>query len=272
MVILAGGRSERFGSDKLLYKISEKPILRMVYENIMELGFRTALSVHTSSQGRRLKKITGLDDVEVIVDDAGLNIGGPAAGIITATKRLKPRYLLSLPGDMPFLKSSTLEKFIEKAISSEVSATSVMYDDGSVEVLIQLHHVEWLHKRSDPLLMLRGPSMRAGDLLRFAPDLALISAGELSEKRWEFKNIDVPEDIKASGPEISARKKTLIRISDIAWLGAKRERDGRYSAAATIYDREARHYLSKNVGTLASHALQDSWRCQLLSTGLRDFR
>ncbi len=102
VTILAGGKSKRFGSDKLLYPIGDKPLIDMVYERVSKLGFDVYLIV--SPERRQVFEKRGY---KVIVDS---NMIGPIGGILTA---LEYDDALIVGGDMPMLNLDLLKKIID---------------------------------------------------------------------------------------------------------------------------------------------------------------
>ncbi len=102
VTILAGGKSKRFGSDKLLYPIGDKPLVDMVYERVSKLGFDVYLIV--SPEKRQVFEKRGY---KVIVDS---HMIGPIGGILTA---LEYDDALIVGGDMPMLNLDLLKKIID---------------------------------------------------------------------------------------------------------------------------------------------------------------
>lgn len=100
-VILAGGRSTRFGRDKARLEISGKTVMERLAEILSEFPFQNLAVVTATGRG---------DDwpggVRVLLDDQeGL---GPIGGIATALRHL-PAGILAIACDMPCVSGSMVE-------------------------------------------------------------------------------------------------------------------------------------------------------------------
>lgn len=103
-VILAGGRSSRFGTNKAEVILPNgKNIMDHMTSLLLAIGSDVIVS-HDPNQNykTRLKKLA--DDIPDI---------GPLGGVLTAFKQVKTPYLLLLPCDMPLLNQDFLESFIQ---------------------------------------------------------------------------------------------------------------------------------------------------------------
>ncbi|MEE9252827.1 MAG: molybdenum cofactor guanylyltransferase [Thermodesulfobacteriota bacterium] len=113
VVILAGGGSKRFGSDKRFYRLSGKTLI----EACCEKNYIVA-DKDFSDKGFNAQGFTVLRDLE--------EGGGPLMGIYTALSRIVEEGCLVIPVDMPGLSVSLLEYINEQANFSHLS---VLYGD-----------------------------------------------------------------------------------------------------------------------------------------------
>lgn len=104
-VILAGGLSSRFGTDKAQALYCGRTFISLAYELLMTV----CREVVISGTDHRFKAggILCLPDIA-----PG---GGPMAGIATAVKRLQAQWLLIVPCDMPLLIPSIVGAAVEAA-------------------------------------------------------------------------------------------------------------------------------------------------------------
>ena len=107
-VILAGGKSKRFGEDKNHIKLGDKTLLDHVLFKIRN-KFKEILIVSNQSQ-----KIKELENVTVILDC--LDDFGPLAGVLSSMKWVKEnqkhyKWIATFPSDTPFFETSIIEEY-----------------------------------------------------------------------------------------------------------------------------------------------------------------
>lgn len=106
-VILAGGKSKRFGEDKSKVKLNGKTLLEHTLDKIKS-KFNTIIIV---SNNKIVK------DCITIKDCIGGQLG-PLVGVLSAMKWIKKKnysheWILTFPCDTPFFNISIIDKFIE---------------------------------------------------------------------------------------------------------------------------------------------------------------
>ena len=100
-VVLAGGKSQRFGEDKSQVKLGGKLLIDYILSEIIE-EFREILVVSNSSiDFKHSDKIS-------IIEDIKKNLG-PLGGVLTAMKWVKNnnkdyKWISTFPADTPFFK------------------------------------------------------------------------------------------------------------------------------------------------------------------------
>lgn len=112
-MILAGGRSTRFGSDKLLAPLDGQPILGHVVHAVSPFCYEAILSVADPDRGRTL--------LEAIAGRAGLPVriavdevpgGGPLVGLLSGAAAAGAPRILVVGGDMPQVRGEILERLL----------------------------------------------------------------------------------------------------------------------------------------------------------------
>ena len=111
-VILAGGKSKRFGEDKNLAKLGSKSLLEHVIERVRE-KFQQILII--SNKNPKIKK---MDYIDIIPDCIEGNLG-PLVGVLSAMKWVKEKkknykWVATFPSDTPFFDNSIVEKYFEE--------------------------------------------------------------------------------------------------------------------------------------------------------------
>ena len=112
-VVLAGGKSKRFGEDKNQIKLGDKTLLEHVLSKINN-KFEEILVV--SSHNLEIKKSKNITIIPDCFDDFG-----PLAGVLSSMKWIKEnqkkyKWVATFPSDTPFFDISIIEEY-KKSIS-----------------------------------------------------------------------------------------------------------------------------------------------------------
>ena len=118
-VILAGGKSKRFGEDKNQAKLGSKSLLEHVIERVRE-KFQKILII--SNKNPKIKK---MDYIDIIPDCIEGNLG-PLVGVLSAMKWVKEKkknykWIATFPSDTPFFDNSIIKKYYEKIKNNKSS-------------------------------------------------------------------------------------------------------------------------------------------------------
>jgi len=110
-VVLAGGKSKRFGEDKNHIKLGDKTLLEHVLFKISN-KFEEILIV--SSHSLEIKKIKNVIVIPDCLDDLG-----PLAGVLSSMKWIKEnqksyQWVATFPSDTPFFETSIIEDYKKK--------------------------------------------------------------------------------------------------------------------------------------------------------------
>jgi molybdopterin-guanine dinucleotide biosynthesis protein A len=126
-VILAGGKSSRFGTNKALAPFRGAPLIEHVAETLRSV-FRDVLVV-TNAQQTYLN--LGLPSVVDIVPDQG-----PMGGIVTAFQNTINDRIFAVACDMPVLDATAIREIISQAGETDAA---VPVHDGIREYLMALY-------------------------------------------------------------------------------------------------------------------------------------
>ena len=117
-VVLAGGKSKRFGQDKNCVKLGSRTLLEHVLLKIVD-KFKEILIVSSNSlEIEETKKITVIPDC---FDDLG-----PLAGVLSSMKWIKKnnkpyKWIATFPSDTPFFDISIIDEYKTRIEQSESS-------------------------------------------------------------------------------------------------------------------------------------------------------
>ena len=115
-VVLAGGKSQRFGEDKCQVKLGDKLLIDYILSEIIDEFKEVLLISNNKIKYNHSNKISLVEDTK-----KGL---GPLGGILTAMKWIRQnnksyKWISTFPSDTPFFKKQILNNFIEEIKSYE---------------------------------------------------------------------------------------------------------------------------------------------------------
>ncbi len=113
-LILAGGRSRRFGTEKAVAELDDESLIERVLAVLARSCSPIAIAAPTASAAATLARTKGL---EVIADSAGIG-EGPLAGLMAGldwAARIGASRLASAPCDTPFLPATLVERLAAAA-------------------------------------------------------------------------------------------------------------------------------------------------------------
>ena len=195
-IVLAGGRSSRFGGAKLAAELNGATVLEhairaveMVAGEIVVAGGRSGLPEST---------VAG--PIRVVIDEAAF--AGPLAAFEGALRTVTSQFAIVVGGDMPGLVPAVLAAMVERLAGADVDAVTLQ---------------EATHRQVLPLAIRVAPgriaaadALAAGDrsLVRF---LDRVRAAELPAAEWRaldpagrtLEDVDEPGDLdRLRSPEI----------------------------------------------------------------------
>ena len=112
-VVLAGGKSQRFGQDKSQVKLNGKILIDYILSEIIDEFKEILIVTNQSISFMSSKKITVIEDFK-----KGL---GPLGGVLSAMKWIKDNnkkfsWISTFPADTPFFTKKELKSFYNNII------------------------------------------------------------------------------------------------------------------------------------------------------------
>tara|TARA_B100000579_G_scaffold108840_1_gene86777 strand:+ start:297 stop:917 length:621 start_codon:yes stop_codon:yes gene_type:complete len=186
-VILAGGKSKRFGEDKNLVKLGSLSLIEHVIQKVKE-KFKKILIIANNDL-----KIEKSSDIEVIPDLIKGNLG-PLIGILTAMKWAKKsnsnyKWIATFPSDTPFFDISIIEKY-EKKITEEDSLLYFVTSSEKRHNIFGLWSIDLLNVLEEDLL--KNNFRKVED---WANKIGVKTINIKFEKFDPFLNINTKEDL-----------------------------------------------------------------------------
>lgn len=192
-IVLAGGRSSRFGRDKLKVPYRGRPLLHHPVEVLAELC--TEILVMVSPESGPLDLPGEIIAPVRVVEDAE-PYAGPLAGLATGLAETDTPLALATGGDMPGLSPEVLVELVLAASEEGVRASALAVGEDVRPLPCALRTQQafaWAHE----LLVNGERSLRAL--------LAALDARVIYEEAWRaldpetgtLRDIDRPEDLEA---------------------------------------------------------------------------
>lgn len=189
VAILAGGKSQRMGTDKALLQYNGVPFIKIIVDEMKSVASDVAVVVGKKSP-TEYRSILG-DNVELMADDFELD--NPMGGMLTAFGRMKNQYVAVLACDSPFPNSRAVEFLFEQAIGH--SAAIPAWDESKVEPLCAVYNA--IESSKAGLEALKVGQIGCKHLISHLPDPRFVSVSSLrvfDEDLSFLKNINSKED------------------------------------------------------------------------------
>jgi len=188
-VVLAGGRSSRFGSDKLASMYRGLPLLDHAVTRLAEACGRVVVAVAPGAEAPSFPP--GLPVTIAYDADA---YEGPLAGLVTALPHVPTEWLMVAAGDMPDLAPGVLLEMLRVAEEAQVDAVALL-DGDRIRPLPCVLRVDPVRRNAPALLHDGERRFRAIlDSLRVAViDEATWTA--LDPNRGSLRDVDTPGDM-----------------------------------------------------------------------------
>jgi molybdopterin-guanine dinucleotide biosynthesis protein A len=178
-IILAGGKSQRMGTDKGLLPLKGKPFVSHIYEALKPIVGDNIVVVSSNADYDAL----GYTRIEDLIADKG-----PVGGLYTALKQSKTKFNLVLSVDVPLVSTDLLQWLVDK------------HEDSFMMTQLQVQ------EKTSPLIGVYDRSMRillgehlAGNQLKLRGVIAEVNHQTLEvPEKWsaQVQNINTDEDYK----------------------------------------------------------------------------
>ena len=116
LLILAGGRSKRFGSDKSNFKLSNKTFIDTILDKTQDYFGEILISCNKSQSHLSKYKLK-------LSYDIGENNQGPLWAIYSSSLNIKSEWVSVIPCDSPSFKINTITDMIEKSMKNKHQLT-----------------------------------------------------------------------------------------------------------------------------------------------------
>jgi len=136
-LVLAGGMSTRFGSNKALAKLEGKPLIAHVVDLVLHVADEVVVAIGRESSTVVYRKL--LPKSVTVVKDR-LRAKSPLVGILTGLQVMKSGYSMVLSCDTPFVKDDVLKLLFKRAVHSDAAIPK--WANGDIEPLQSVYKVK----------------------------------------------------------------------------------------------------------------------------------
>ena len=191
-IILAGGFSRRFGSDKGLTLLADKPLIRHVLDAVGNIVEEKIVVASSKMQAEAFTKVLG-SNVKVAVDKWEMQ--SPLVGALTGFSEAHSEYALLLPCDTPLVSKDALALILELCIGK--NAAIPRWPNGYIEPLQAAYRVKPALEASERALMEGRFDMRSMiEKLGGVRYISTLVLQQLDPELKMFFNINTPLDLK----------------------------------------------------------------------------
>ncbi|MEM2106088.1 MAG: molybdenum cofactor guanylyltransferase [Candidatus Bathyarchaeia archaeon] len=191
-IILAGGISSRFGKDKGLMPLADKPLIKHVLDAIGGVVEEKIVVVSSKIQLENYMKVIN-SDIKLSVDEG--QVRTPLLGALTGLRAASGEYALLLPCDTPFTSSEIVSLLFELCINK--NAAIPRWPNGHIEPLQAVYRVKPALEAAEKAFAAGGLNMRSMIAeLREVRYVSTLVLQQLDSELKTFFNVNTPLDLK----------------------------------------------------------------------------
>ncbi|WP_243292231.1 molybdenum cofactor guanylyltransferase [Bacillus sp. FJAT-47783] len=155
-IILAGGKSKRFGTNKAFAQYKGKTFFQRAYEVLMDTTDDVIIVGNRSMKTELSHQIQS----QIVTDFEEVKGLGPMAGLYTAMSYMNSSWYFVLPCDMPLISKSVVHTLLSHCHPGNDVIIPMI--QGKVQPLVGLYH-----NRTKPLMLkhLQAKSLKMNDFL-----------------------------------------------------------------------------------------------------------
>jgi len=191
-IILAGGFSEKFGSNKGLAPLLNKPLIKYVLDAVNHVVDEKIVVVGSKPLAEIFSKVLG-SKIKIVVDKRKAQ--SPLIGALTGFSEAHGEYALLLPCDTPLVSREILALILELCINR--NAAVPRWPNGHIEPLHAAYRVKPALDAAGKVLNNRKLDMCSMiENLRGIRYISTLVLQQLDPELRTFFNINTPSDLK----------------------------------------------------------------------------
>jgi molybdopterin-guanine dinucleotide biosynthesis protein A len=201
-IVLAGGFSSRFGQDKGVLELADKPLIKHIVDAVSSVVDETIVVANSQERVTQYTKIM-TEGVHFVVDVCESR--SPLIGALTGFGSAHGKYSLLLPFDTPFISKEVVSLLFELCLSK--SAVIPRWPKGYIEPLHAVYQTEPALEAAKTAVAEGKLNMRAMiEKLRGVRYVSTLVIQQLDPELHTFFNINTPADLKKAMAMVKPRK------------------------------------------------------------------
>lgn len=191
-IVLAGGFSHRFGLDKGLLEIDNKPLILHVIDSVSSIVQEIIIVTNSKERIETYSKIIFNPKVKFIVDL--YDSRGPLAGALTGLSYATGKYSLLVPFDAPFMSKKIL--FLLFSLCKNRSAVIPKWPNNHIEPLHAVYHTKEAYKAAKNAIAQQETKVRA--IIKRLNNVQYVPTKYIQKydsNLQTFLNINTPSDL-----------------------------------------------------------------------------
>ena len=185
-VVLAGGKSKRFGEDKSQVKLGEKLLIDYILSQLIEEFKEVLIVTNNSIKNISSDKITKINDLKKDL--------GPLGGILSAMRWVKDnkktyQWIASFPADTPFFKIDIYKNFLNR-INKKESELFFIKSNEKRHNIFGLWSIDLIDQLEKDL------ENGSRKVEKWANEIGVKTINMTFEKKDPFFNINTKEDLQ----------------------------------------------------------------------------
>jgi len=201
-IVLAGGVSSRFGQDKGLLEIANKPLIKHVIDAVSSVVDETIVVSNSQERITKYAKVVAAD-VRFAVDMCESK--GPLIGALTGFGFARGKYALLLPFDTPFVSRDVVSLLFELCLGK--AAAIPRWPNGQIEPLHAVYQTKLALKAAKSAVSEGKLNVRAMiEKLRGVRYVSTLVIQQLDPDLETFFNVNTPLDLKKAVAMVKPRK------------------------------------------------------------------
>lgn len=201
-IILAGGSSTRFATDKGVLELGGKPLLNHVIDAVEDLVEEVIVVTNTQARADAYGKLVS-EGVRFAVDVRESK--GPLVGALTGFEEAKGEYSTLLPFDSPFVSKEVLSLLFDCCVGK--AAAVPRWTNQDIEPLHAVYHTKQALIAAEEALVENELDMQAMvERLRGVRYISTMVIEQLDPDFKTFFNVNTPLDLKKAAVMGKPRK------------------------------------------------------------------
>jgi molybdopterin-guanine dinucleotide biosynthesis protein A len=201
-IVLAGGSSKRFGYDKGLTLLANKPLIMYILEALDAIVEEKIVVVSSKEQAEKITKILK-PDIKIAIDNSKFQ--SPLIGALTGFKEASGKYALLLPCDTPLISREILALILELCVGK--NAVIPRWPNGYIEPLHAAYRVKPALEAAEAALNEGRLNMRSMiDKLRDIRYVSTLVFQQFDPQLKMFFNVNTPLDLKRAESMLKAER------------------------------------------------------------------